>query len=132
MTADDKLFQLFNEIGIIAQLSGTLFERVMPEGMTLAQFTVLTGIIVRDGTKEFWLSDKSTNKRLVRHEGEELKYADVDAKVFRIEPKFILLKKDDVTWRLDLGENLKSLRKLEPPKAADAPKVEPVKENQAT
>ena len=101
-------------------------------GDDLAQFTVLTGIIVRDGAKEFWLSDKSTNKRLVRHEGEELKYADVDAKVFRIEPKFILLKKDDVTWRLDLGENLKSLRKLEPPKAADAPKVEPVKENQAT
>jgi DNA-binding MarR family transcriptional regulator len=38
---DPDLFRLFNEIGIIAQLSGTLFERVMPAGMTLAQFTVL-------------------------------------------------------------------------------------------
>lgn len=101
-------------------------------GDDLAQFTVLTGIIVRDGKKEFWLSDKSTNKRLVLHEGEPLKYADVDATVLRISPKFILLKKDETTWQLDLGENLKSLRKLDSPKAADAPTVEPVKENKAT
>jgi DNA-binding MarR family transcriptional regulator len=35
------LFKLLNEIGIVAQLSGRIFESVMPEGMTLAQFTVL-------------------------------------------------------------------------------------------
>jgi DNA-binding MarR family transcriptional regulator len=34
-------FQILNEIGIIAQLSQTIFERVMPAGMTLSQFTVL-------------------------------------------------------------------------------------------
>lgn len=34
-------FRLFNEIGIIAQLSGNKMERVLPEGMSLAQFSVL-------------------------------------------------------------------------------------------
>lgn len=34
-------FRLFNEIGIIAQLSGNKLERVLPEGMSLAQFSVL-------------------------------------------------------------------------------------------
>ncbi len=82
-------------------------------GDDLAQFTTLTGIIVREGKKEFWLSDKSTNKRLVLHEGENVKYADLDATVERIEPKFVLLKKEDALWRLNLGDTLKSLQKIE-------------------
>lgn len=34
-------FQLFNEIGIIAQLSASRFERVLPHALTLAQFSLL-------------------------------------------------------------------------------------------
>lgn len=34
-------FELFNEIGIINQLSSTEFERVLPHGLTQAQFGVL-------------------------------------------------------------------------------------------
>jgi DNA-binding MarR family transcriptional regulator len=34
-------FQLFNEIGIIAQLSGNRFQRVLPHGLTVAQFSLL-------------------------------------------------------------------------------------------
>lgn len=37
----ETIFQVFNEIGIIAQLSGTQFERVLPHGLTRAQFTIL-------------------------------------------------------------------------------------------
>jgi DNA-binding MarR family transcriptional regulator len=37
----ETLFGFFNEIGIISQLSGNAFEKAMPEGMTLAQFSVL-------------------------------------------------------------------------------------------
>ncbi|MCY0154387.1 hypothetical protein OEG86_21580 [Hoeflea alexandrii] len=37
----EALFGFFNEIGIISQLSGHAFEKAMPEGMTLAQFSVL-------------------------------------------------------------------------------------------
>jgi len=32
----DSVFAVLNEIGICAQLSANAFERVMPEGMTLA------------------------------------------------------------------------------------------------
>jgi len=35
------MFRFLNEIGIIAQLSGAAFEKVMPGTMTLPQFTVL-------------------------------------------------------------------------------------------
>ncbi len=35
-------FRLFTEISIIAQLSGAKLERVLPEGMSQAQFGVLT------------------------------------------------------------------------------------------
>lgn len=37
----EALFGFFNEIGILSQLSGNAFEKAMPEGMTLAQFSVL-------------------------------------------------------------------------------------------
>ncbi len=84
-------------------------------GDDLAQFTKLTGIMSVDGKKECRLHDMSTNKSLVLHEGETLRYADVEATVERIERKFVLLRKDDAIWRLDLGENLKSLRKIEMP-----------------
>lgn len=40
-TDADILFGFFNEIGIISQLSGNAFEKAMPEGMTLSQFSVL-------------------------------------------------------------------------------------------
>lgn len=46
MTANDPLaFAFFNEIGIIDQLAGTMFERAMARGMTRAQFTVLNHFV---------------------------------------------------------------------------------------
>lgn len=39
--AVEEAFRFLTEIGIIAQLSGAAFERAMPEGMTLSQFSVL-------------------------------------------------------------------------------------------
>jgi DNA-binding MarR family transcriptional regulator len=51
MTDRSPLFRLFNEIGIIAQLSQTRFETVMPPGMTLAQFTVLNHLVRLGGPK---------------------------------------------------------------------------------
>lgn len=40
-TDEQLLFRLLNEIGIIDQLSSAAFERVLPHGLTRAQFTVL-------------------------------------------------------------------------------------------
>jgi DNA-binding MarR family transcriptional regulator len=45
------LFPVFNEIGIIAQLSQRLFESVMPAGMTLAQFSVLNHFVRLGGDR---------------------------------------------------------------------------------
>jgi DNA-binding MarR family transcriptional regulator len=37
----ETLFRYFTEIAITAQLSGRMFEKVMPSGMTMAQFGIL-------------------------------------------------------------------------------------------
>ena len=44
-------FRLFNEIGIIAQLASTKFESVMPDGMTLAQFSILNHFVRLGGER---------------------------------------------------------------------------------
>ncbi len=51
MSDDPIAFRVFNEIGIISQLAGTMFERVMPNDMTLAQFTVLNHFARLGGVK---------------------------------------------------------------------------------
>ena len=38
---EQLLFQLLNEIGIIQQLASTAFGRLLPHGLTVAQFTLL-------------------------------------------------------------------------------------------
>lgn len=48
---DPISFQFFNEIGIIEQLSRNLFERILPEGMSMAQFTVLNHLVRLGGGK---------------------------------------------------------------------------------
>ncbi len=48
---DPVHFRLFNEIGIINQLAQNIFEGVMPDGMTLAQFIVLNHFVRLGGSK---------------------------------------------------------------------------------
>jgi|TARA_R100001244_G_scaffold86820_3_gene66319 DNA-binding MarR family transcriptional regulator len=46
MTSKDPLaFQVFNEIGIISQLTSAAFAAVLPKGVTIAQFTVLNHFV---------------------------------------------------------------------------------------
>ena len=44
-------FRLFNEIGIIAQLATTRFESVLPDGMTIAQFSILNHFVRLGGER---------------------------------------------------------------------------------
>jgi len=46
-----QLFEFFNEIGILHQLSSTRFDRVLPDGLTLSQFSVLNHFVRLDGTR---------------------------------------------------------------------------------
>lgn len=48
---DPPLFSFFNEVGIIEQLARNSFERVLPDGLTLSQFSVLSHF-VRLGVEE--------------------------------------------------------------------------------
>lgn len=47
----EAMFRFFNEIGIIAQLSGNAFEKVMTGGMTLPQFSVLNHLVRLGGNR---------------------------------------------------------------------------------
>jgi DNA-binding MarR family transcriptional regulator len=51
MTTDSPLFRLFNEIAIISQLSSSMLERMLPEGMTIAQFIVLNHFVRLGGER---------------------------------------------------------------------------------
>jgi DNA-binding MarR family transcriptional regulator len=51
MSEDPLAFRVFNEIGIIEQLSRNLFERVLPDGLTLPQFTVLNHFVRLGGER---------------------------------------------------------------------------------
>lgn len=73
------LFRTFNEIGIIAQLAQTRFEAVMPDGMTLAQFTVLNHLVRLGGPKSplalanaFQVTKATMSSTLTRMEAKKL------------------------------------------------------------
>jgi DNA-binding MarR family transcriptional regulator len=48
---DPLVFRLMNEIAIIDQLGTTLFERAMPHGLTVPQFSVLNQFAKRGGER---------------------------------------------------------------------------------
>ena len=48
---DPPVFRFFTEIGIIEQLARNTFERVMPGGLTLSQFSVLNHFARRGGAQ---------------------------------------------------------------------------------
>lgn len=49
-TPEATLFAVFNEVGILAQLSRALFEARLPDGFNLPQFAVLNHLVrVKDG-----------------------------------------------------------------------------------
>ncbi len=50
-TGDPLLAAFFNEIGIISQLSGTMLDRALPDGMTRSQFTVLNHFVRLGGPR---------------------------------------------------------------------------------
>lgn len=79
-------FRLFNEIGIIAQLSASQFARVLPEGLTPAQFSVLNhGVRLGDGwtparlAAAFQVTRGTMTSTLQKLEGKGLIRIDPDA-----------------------------------------------------
>ncbi|MBN8945283.1 MAG: winged helix-turn-helix transcriptional regulator [Rhizobiales bacterium] len=82
----DLVFRVFNEIGIISQLSTTAFERVMPATMTLAQFTVLNHFVRLGGRRRpsdlaraFQVTKATMTSTLQRLEAKSLVASGADA-----------------------------------------------------
>ena len=78
----------------------------------LRQFTYLVGSISDDEKQEAWLYDRLNSQRIVLRKGEPLKYGDISAMVESIGENFVLLAFDDAVWRLNLGDNLLSLKEV--------------------
>lgn len=51
MDTDPLAFQIFNEIGIISQLSSAVMSRVLPHGLSMAQFSVLNNFVRLGGKR---------------------------------------------------------------------------------
>ena len=88
-----------------------------------AQFTFMEGVVAADSVPEAWLRDKSTNTKMILHEGDDLKYAGFNAVILTIGNDFLLMQQADETIRLDVGQNLREsivIAKLDPPKDAPA------------
>lgn len=51
MDQDPLTFRIFNEIGIISQLSGAIMTRVLPHGLSMAQFGVLNNFVRLGGER---------------------------------------------------------------------------------
>lgn len=86
-----------------------------------AQFTFMEGVVAADSVPEAWLRDKSTNTKMILHEGDDLKYAGFDAVILTIGNDFLLMQQADETIRLAVGQNLREsivIARLDPPKAA--------------
>jgi hypothetical protein len=90
-----------------------------------AQFTFMEGIVDEDDVRQAWLRDKSTNTRMVLREGDDLKYAGIDAVVLSIGNDFLLMQQADETHRMNVGQNLREtivIARLDPPKDSAADK----------
>jgi hypothetical protein len=84
-----------------------------------AQFTFMEGVVAADSVPEAWLRDKSTNTKMILHEGDDLKYAGFDAVILTIGNDFLLMQQADETIRLAVGQNLREsivIAKLDPPR----------------
>lgn len=94
-------------------------------------FTAALAGFTGDGGWRAWLHDRAEHKRIVLTEGVRLNYAGIEATVKHIEREYLLLEMDGATWRLEHGENLRSMRNIgdvsesPPPATALRPAVAP-------
>lgn len=81
-----------------------------------AEQTYLAASITENDEPQAWLLRRgSSSKKVVLRQGSEIDVGDVQAVVVTILSDHIVVRKGESDWRLDLGQNLKSLRKLPQP-----------------
>lgn len=81
--------------------------------------TELTASIANGEQWQAWLRDRSSKKLTVLQVGSKVEVSDIVGEVLAIEREFVLLRIDGVTWKLELGKSLRSLKELSTPNEAD-------------
>jgi hypothetical protein len=81
-----------------------------------AEQTYLAASITEDEEPQAWLYRRgASTQRIVLRKGSQLDVGDIHAVVVEIRRDYIVLQNGESTWRLDLGQNLKSLRAMPQP-----------------
>jgi hypothetical protein len=80
-----------------------------------AEFTFLIGTISRGDERKALLFDRLNNQRLVVTEGDPFFIAGVEAAVVRIGSDHIVMRRGQQQWRLDVGENLRTMQLVDEP-----------------
>jgi hypothetical protein len=81
------------------------------ENIDAAEHVFLVSSIARGDTREAWLYDRTANKKSDLVEGGSFQAAGVDGTVVSIGTDFVVLKIRDEEWRLELGQNLRQIKK---------------------
>ena len=79
-----------------------------------ASFTYLTGSVAADDKWKGLLYDRSTNRETVVRVGSRLQVSNIEAVIVEIGRRHVLIDSRGSRWRWKLGENLRSLVRLEP------------------
>ena len=72
----------------------------------------MVAAIASDCTQEIWLYDRSSNKYTFLTEGTEFKVAELEGRVVVIENDLVELLISGEMWELDLGKNMRQMRKV--------------------
>lgn len=78
----------------------------------VAKFTKLVGCVRKGEDVQAYLRDQLNNKLFVLSQGNEFRYGDIQVSVLSIGADFVVFNMKNESWRLELGENLRSMKKV--------------------
>lgn len=76
-----------------------------------ARQTELVATILEGTTRTAWLYNQATRRETVLAEGDSFRVAEIEGTVSRVGDGFVLFRWDEGSWRLELGENLRSMQR---------------------
>ena len=82
------------------------------ENIDAAEHVYLVASLARGDARDAWLYDRTANKKSLLVEGESFQAAGIDGTVTSIGSDFVVLKIGDDEWRLELGQNLRQIKKM--------------------
>jgi hypothetical protein len=85
-----------------------------------AEETFLVATIIQDDEPQAWLYRRSSGTQTVLQEGSQLAVSDVKGTVVEIGADHLLLQNVSGTWRLRLGDNLRSMQRVASPETPQA------------